>query len=339
LGVADALRPYVGVPDGIRVRDGASGTQLAHLPLGRWIEQRHGAPYWVVHRHDLHAALLQAAAAEPSITLTRGFAVDAIAADDRAVAVATVSAGDAVTGRALIGADGLWSTLRERIFATPPPRLMGKAAARSVVPIANAPPQVSTRDTTIWLMPGAHVVHYPVSGGSALAIVAIVADDEPGDHGWGAPIASDWITRRLPPCAGPLRDLLGVAGAWRKWTLHTLAPTYAWARGRIALLGDAAHPVPPFLAQGGALALEDAAVIARAIHDSTHDMAMAFRRYESARRPRALKVAAASARNGVIYQFAGSARLARDLALRITPPGFMMSRYDWLYGWRCLDTL
>lgn len=332
LGIAEVLRPHVGVPDGIRVRDGGSGAELAYLPLGTWIKARHGAPYWVAHRQDLHAALLEVASAEPRITLTTDFAVSEVATDDSRAAVATET-GRTHTGRALVGADGLWSAVRERVFHTAAPRFAGKCAARSVVPLAHLPPQLRAQEVGIWLFADAHVVHYPVSGGANLAIVAIV-DDPHAEPGWSAPIPPTWVEERLPPRANLLRDLIAAPSTWRKWALHLLAPTFGWTEGRVALLGDAAHPVVPFLAQGGVLALEDAFVLAATLHASGDDVIAALKRYEQMRRPRALRVAEASRQNGRIYHLSGPLRAARDLALRTIPSSLMMARYDWLYGWR-----
>jgi 2-polyprenyl-6-methoxyphenol hydroxylase-like FAD-dependent oxidoreductase len=331
LGVARALRAHVGVPEAIRVRDGASGAELARLPLGRWIEKRHGAPYWVAQRRDLHAALLQVARAESRIALSMGFAVAEVAANADRVAVADGS-GHAWTGRALIAADGLWSAVRPRIFLTEAPRFAGRSAARCVLPLGLLAPELTRQETGLWLFPDAHVVHYPVSGGTELAVVVIV-QDEHDDEDWSAPVPPAWVEQRLPACAPPLRELVATARTWRKWALHTLPVPQSWTRGPIALLGDAAHPVVPFLAQGGVLALEDAVVLADALKGQD-DVAWALKWYERRRRPRALRVADASRRNGAIYHLSGGLALARNLTLRMLPPQRLMARYDWLYGWR-----
>jgi 2-polyprenyl-6-methoxyphenol hydroxylase-like FAD-dependent oxidoreductase len=333
LGVSDALKLHVGVPEAIAVRDGGGGHELARLPLGRWIAERHGAPYWVVHRSDLHAALVAAARAEPLIALSTDTAVAGVAATNDAVAVASAS-GAAWTGRALVGADGLWSAVRGSLFATSAPRFAGKSAARSVVPLVNVAPELQRPEVGIWLFPDAHVVHYPVSGGSALAIVVIVADTLGGGEDWSAPVTPQWVAQRLPACADALRGLVATPQTWRRWALHTLPPLATWTRGPVTLLGDAAHAIVPFLAQGGVLALEDAVVLAEVLQQSGTTAADAFQAYERRRRPRALRVANASLQNGRIYHLTGLPATARDLALRTLPPALVMSRYDWLYGWR-----
>jgi salicylate hydroxylase len=330
LGLADALKPHVGVPEAIAVRDGTSGAELTRLPLGRWIAERHGAPYWVVHRGDLHTGLVQAARAEPLIALSTGATVTEVAAETDAVAVATAT-GETWTGKALIGADGLWSAVRAAIAPGCVPQPAGKSAARSLIPLSEVPPQLRTAEVGLWLFADAHVVHYPVSGGAALAIVVIVADAQGGED-WSMPVAPQWVAQRLPPCAPALHELVAAAPAWRRWALNTLPPLPAWSRGPVTLLGDAAHAIVPFLAQGGVLALEDAAVLAETLEGRAP--ADAFRLYERRRRPRASRVARASLQNGRIYHLSGAIAQARNLVLRFRAPERLITRYDWLYGWR-----
>jgi 2-polyprenyl-6-methoxyphenol hydroxylase-like FAD-dependent oxidoreductase len=332
LGAFETLRPHAGVPEAIRVRDGATGEELARLPLGDWIAERHGAPYWVAHRGDLHAALLHAARAEPLVALSMDFAVTEVAADAERVAVAAET-GRTWTGRALIAADGLWSRIRAQTFQTGAPRFAGKSAARSVLAMDDVAPELRGSETGIWLFPDAHVVHYPVSAGTELAVVVIVAD-ELGDDDWSAPVLPVWVQRRLPRCAEPLRDLIAQAHTWRRWALHTLPVPRNWSRGRIALLGDAAHPVLPFLAQGGVQALEDASLLADALHRFGEDDPRALAWYGRRRRARAARVARASRLNGRIYHLAGVAAGARNQVLRNVSAQRLMARYDWLYRWR-----
>jgi salicylate hydroxylase len=333
LGVAEALRPHVGIPEALSVRDGRSGVELARMPLGRWIAMRHGAPYWVAHRRDLHAALLQTVRAEPLVALSMGFDAAEVASDVAHVAVASPN-GQAWAGKALIAADGIWSPLRKLMFNAAAPTFCGKSAARSVIPIDDLPEDFHRPETTIWLFRNAHVVHYPVSGGEEMAVIVVLDDrHEIGD--WNAPVPPSWVQQKMPECAEALQALILQARAWKQWALHTLPVPQQWSRGPIALLGDAAHPVLPFLAQGGVMALEDAMVVAEAMRRYPHDVAAALKWYQRQRRPRTLRVARASRRNGRIFHLSGPQAAARNLVLRRVPAQRLMARYDWLYGWRC----
>jgi salicylate hydroxylase len=185
----------------------------------------------------------------------------------------------------------------------------------------------------VWLAPGAHVVHYPVAAGAQIAVVAIVPDNRMTDD-WAA--ANDWsaLEPHLTAFAPALRTVLATAPEWRRWALFETDPLAHFAEGRIVLAGDAAHPMFPFLAQGGVMALEDALVLAEMLAARRDDPAGALKAYESARQPRVNAVVAMSRQNGRIFHLAGPAALARNLAMATLPAARLMARYDWVYGWR-----
>ncbi len=330
LGVAGVLEPMAGVPEAIRVHAGRTGRMLATLPLGGWIAARHGAPYWVAHRGDLHGALLTAAAAEPRITLRTGFALSALMQDERGVS-ATSAAGDRVHGAALVGADGLWSSVRQCLFPAHAPRFAGATATRAVI-AAGAAGTLAMPAVGLWLTPGVHVVHYPVRGGAEIAIVVIAAEDWQG-RDWDVEADAARLMARLGGFHARLVEVLAGVRDWRKWALHGLPALPTWSVGRATLLGDAAHPMLPYLAQGGVLALEDAVVLADCIAAPAHDTAGAFRAYESLRRARAGRVQRASRRQGRLYHLPPPLSWGRNAVLRAAPARALMAGYDWLYGW------
>lgn len=332
LGVAEHLAPAVGVPDALVVRSGASGARIVELPLGLEIAARHGAPYWVAHRADLHASLEAVARASAKVAIEPGVEAIAYRCGEDGVEVET-RPGRRIAGRCLIGADGLWSNVRREVFGRAEPRFAGACAARAVVDSALIPADLRGNRSGIWLMPGAHVVHYPVRAGRETAVVVIYPGGRQAE-GWASPLAADLVRKALGRVAPALAALIDAVGTWRSWSLNALAVPPALSRGRVALLGDAAHPTMPFLAQGGVLALEDAVVLARELALTPHDDAGALARYAAARRPRAVDVVDAATRNGRIYHLSGAAAAARDLVLRLTPPSRTMARYDWVYGWR-----
>ncbi len=331
LGVAARLEPHASRPREIIVHQGATGRILTRMPLGEWIETRHGAPYWVVHRRDLHKALLDAVVAKPLIEMTTGFAVTDVTARDDHVDVRN-AAGTILRGPILVGADGIRSRVRAAVSPDARLKFSGKTASRTLLP-AEAAHALGAAEVGVWLAPGAHVVHYPVEAGQKTAVVAIVPDDRMTDD-WAA--ASDWasLAPHLAAFSSTLMDALATAPEWRRWALFEANLPPRLARGRIALVGDAAHPILPFLAQGGVMALEDAVVLAHAVAAEPRDPAHAIAAYVAARRERVDAVVRTSRQNGHIFHLAGPAALARNFALAAVPAARLMARYDWVYGWK-----
>jgi salicylate hydroxylase len=331
LGAADLLRSSAATPDALRILDATTGRELARLPLGRWIAERHGAPYWVAHRQDLHAALVARVRAEPLVQISLGAEISAGKSDD-AFALASTPDGRGWSGDALIAADGLWSGLRASLFGARGLRFTGKCAARAVLPIDAVPDRLHRTEVHLWLAPGAHIVHYPVRAGHEVAIVAIF-DDAQATENWSTPADPSWVRDRTAKFPRALRELLAQPDTWRKWSLYALDARPPYARGRAALLGDAAHPVFPFLAQGGVLALEDAVVIADCLARSPGDVPRALAEYQRQRRARVARVTRASRLNGQIYHLSGLFAQLRNATLGALPAERLMARYDWLYGW------
>ncbi|MBY0559661.1 FAD-dependent monooxygenase [Hyphomicrobium sp.] len=333
LGVAEFLEKAIATPDVLSVRDGATGRELTRLPLGRWIAERHGAPYWTAHRRDLHIALRARAAAEPRITVTRGTEIVSFASE-RAGVRAITAHGETLDAGLLVGADGLWSALRDEINGSKAALIpVGKTAFRSVAPAEDLPSDLVPNAVHIWLSPGAHAVHYPVNGGRDIALV-VIADDPLRVEGWDSPAVADAVKLKVRLFAEPLRTLVNGAANWRSWSLYRMPPLDRWTSGRAALLGDAAHPVLPFLAQGAVMALEDAVTLARSIASRKGEIETALAEYEQARRTRVAKVAEASERNGRIYHMQGAMALARNATMKLASPNRVMAGFDWLYGWK-----
>ncbi len=334
IGVAPRLKPHVGRPRALRIRNGTTGRDIAALPLGDWLERRHGAPYWVAHRRDLHAALLDTALSLSPITIETDAGVTHIAPIHDGI-TAHLATGGQRTGRALVAADGVWSALRTAHFAAPQPAFAGKRAIRAVLPAAAVAIPDAASETGVWLRPDAHIVHYPVRDGSEIAVVGIF-DEAEASRDWSRVVAPDGITRRTTAFAAPVRALFAEAVEWRAWALHRLDPLPAWTSGSVALLGDAAHPMLPFLAQGAVMALEDAVTLAACLAriSAMSEIPSALANYAGLRQRRAARVQAASRDNGRIYHLHGAMARARDLTLRLAPPERIMARYDWLYGWR-----
>ena len=337
LGFADRLRPHVVEPQAVRVLNAKNGREIVRIPLGDTAAQRYGAPYWIIHRGDLQAVLSAAVAQELDISLKLGMRMEDFVTHPNGV---TVSARSGTTawnefGHALIAADGLWSMSRERLGFREPPRFSGRVAWRALVPAAEVPPEFREPMIHLWLGADAHLVHYPVKGGKVINIVVITADDWNAE-GWSEPASRIDLLPRLTAArwAPQARALVRLPEAWLKWALFERRPLMNWTQDAAALLGDAAHPMLPFLAQGGAMAIEDAVVAAQCLARRPDDAAAALRTYAAIRRGRTRRVQRQAARNGQHYHLKGVSAMVRNAAMGVMGGEHLLRHYDWLYDWR-----
>jgi salicylate hydroxylase len=331
LGVASQLEPLVGVPRSININSATRGKNLQTLPLGAWIEARHGAPYWVAHRADLHSALYASASKHSNITIETGVGVTSARNRNDCVTIET-SDRRTIDATALIAADGLRSTVRSEYFDASQPHPTGLAAARAVVPASSFAIPWAHDCTGVWLLPGAHIVHYPVRGGRDIAIILIFSDVTGGDE-WSSLFTASAVAALNLPLHASIATPLRAVPEWRRWSLVTRTPLKAMVQGRIALLGDAAHPMLPFMAQGAVMSLEDATELATCLAANSADTVAALARYQDLRLARCRRVAETAKRNGQIYHMAGASASARDLVLGLLPGPRVMAGYDWLYGY------
>jgi salicylate hydroxylase len=332
LGVIERLTPFALRPKALRIRRARDGATLAVMLLDD-AERRWGAPYLVVHRADLQRALLEAIAREPGIKLQTGAAVAGFASSENSVAIA-IEQGVVrlkAAGDCLIGADGVRSFVRQRLGADSA-RFSGRAAWRATVDAARAPDAMRREETTLWLGRKAHLVHYPLCGGAIVNVVAIVDEDfcPDGADFRSSPGEPGLLEARFSRWAEPARKLLRVAPEWRKWPLFDCKPIASWVAGRVALMGDAAHPMLPFLAQGAAQAIEDARALGEVLTRG-QNIETSLCAYQEARCPRAARVQRESRRQAKIYHLGGPRALLRDMALRALGPQKLLARYDWLY--------
>jgi salicylate hydroxylase len=329
------LRQQAVAPPRLRVRDGADGSELAALEFGGGFARRYGAPYLTMHRADLQAALL-AAACEAGTRLHTGCRVQGAQERPDAISVATGS-GKVVEGDALAAADGLWSALRGAVAGDGPPQPTGHLAYRGLARQEDLPAAQRSGEVTVWLAPRMHLVTYPVRGGEWLNAVCVVQGTQPGDpRHWDHAASRSQLDAALGPVCGAVRERIAAVADWRLWVLHARAPVASpdqLAKGRIALLGDAAHPMRPYLAQGAGMAIEDARELQRVLSVADEvviDVPTALRRYALNRCERVARVQERSERNGTIFHATGALRVARNAALRTL--GARLLDQPWLYG-------
>ncbi|MGU3537116.1 FAD-dependent oxidoreductase [Methylobacterium sp. A54F] len=330
LGLGAALRRAATEPSGVVVRALATGREIGAVALGQAAGARYGAPYYVVHRADLQTILLDAVRARPRIRLMVGRDLVGLSETAEGVTLSLESGArsETVAADLAVGADGLRSRVRGHLDGRP--LSQGRMAAwRAIVPREAAPEALRGGATGLWLGRGRHVVHYPILGGDRLNVVAIVPERQ-GDEDWGRLGEPAVLRAQFRDAAPDLADLLGLPDSWLVWSLAERRAARPMARGRVALLGDAAHPVLPFLAQGAALAIEDAAVLARCL---AAPMPEALAAYAAARGPRVRRVQRAARSNGRTYHAGACLGFARNLVMRRLGPDGMRDRYAWLYGW------
>ena len=329
-GLREILRNKGARPLQIRISDGWSGRLLNRVPLGEVAERRYGAPYKVFHRAELQEALLQKAQSLPQITISTGFRVDRFDQHDDHIIVQGAN-GKQEHGRLLIGADGVWSNIRTQIHPHIKPTFYGKSAWRTIVPRESAPSPFNRLETGLWMAPDAHLVHYPVKGGESINIVAVISE-QLDSKSWSNPGQASDLLRHFTDWHESPRYFLQTAKGWQKWPLYDLSAIPHWREGRVCLLGDAAHPPIPFLAQGGVMAIEDSFVLAEQLAQYGEDHVSAFAAYEKQRRARAYRVMDTAHKLGKIYHMKGLMRLARNGVLTAKKPEKLLASYDWLYG-------
>jgi len=333
LGLGAALRRAASEPPGVTVRAMTSGRTLGTIPLGATHRETFGAPYYVIHRADLQTVLLDAVRGRSGIRLLMGRDVVGLAetADDVGLTLESHGGARSETFAAdlAVGADGVRSRLRGHLD-TAPLRPWKAAAWRALVPREALPPDFDYDATGLWLGRDRHVVHYPIRGGSHLNVVAVVPE-RAGTDDWGQLGETAVLRARFPDAAPPLAALLNQPDSWLVWSLVDRPAAKPLARGRLALIGDAGHPILPFLAQGAALAIEDAAVLARVL--GTAPVPEALSAYAEARRGRVGKVRMAARANGRSYHAGPLVGRVRNAVMRRLGPAGMTRRYHWLYGW------
>ena len=334
LGVLDALEPHAYAPERLRIWSGVSGEQIAHVALGAFLKQRHGNPFWVIHRGDLQRVLLEKVTQTSGVTVQLATEVQDLAATPYDN-LACIFQNDGQTGKlnckALIGADGVWSKTRQLVPGHMNAQFSGQVAYRATVPIDQVAHKW-TRDSGLWLKKNSHLVHYPVRGGRELNIVALV-EEAWKDQSWSTKANKEAVLHVFKDWPTEVRNLVATPQSWLKWALCSVDASGPWSHGHLALIGDAAHAMLPYMAQGAAMAIEDAAVFAKCLPLQVENIPAALRSYERLRKSRAARIQGVARRNAKIFHFSGPTAFARDTVLRMSKPEKLAARFDDIYGW------
>ena len=336
LGLREAMERVVCVPLGREFRLWSTGQRWRSFDLGETAVQRFGAPYWMVHRGDFHAVLLDAVRKADPEAIHPGSACVGFE-QDAGRATIRLANGETATGDVLIGADGVHSKVRQQMFGDGRAEFTGIMVWRGLVPMERLPDHQQQLVGNNWLGVGGHVVTYPLRRGEILNFVAAIERDDWRVESWTEPGTTEECLRDLAPWHEDVKTIIRNIDTPFKWALLGREPLDHFAEGRVCVMGDASHPTLPFLAQGANMALEDAIIIARCL-DAFDDVPEALRHYEQARLARTAAIVRGSSDNTKRFHnpALGDAAGAAAYVDREFQPEKVAQRYDWLYEYNAL---
>lgn len=333
-GLLDKLQRVATAPGRLQVRSATNAAVLGELRLGQAMLKRYGAPYLTVHRADLHSLLLQAVLQTSAVVQTN-CALQSFQQNAQSVSLKTAQGLEDFD--VLVGADGLWSNTRQQLLNDGPPRRTGHLAYRALVRQRDLPQQLRNQNIIAWLGPSMHAVQYPVRSGEWLNIVVFIHGEVPDDfQNWDHSANAVGLSAAMQESCASLQNLMQAIPDWRLWVIHdrpAIEGVHQMTQNRVALLGDAAHPMRPYLAQGAGMAIEDAAELGLELKEVTiRDASAALQQYAATRWQRNARVQARALRNGQIFHATGLTRWGRDAAMKMM--GEQLLDIPWLYGCR-----
>jgi 2-polyprenyl-6-methoxyphenol hydroxylase-like FAD-dependent oxidoreductase len=330
LGLIEPISALAVFPNNLIMLDSISGEEVTRISLGEAFRKRFNYPYALIHRADLHNVLLDACRKSNRIRLDAAQKVVKVDDAGGSVTVKTESGKD-YRGAALIGADGLWSTIRQMVVGDGKPKPAGHITYRAVLPRSEIPEKYRWNDMGFWAGEKVHFVLYPLRTGELYNLVAVFHSDR-YEEGWDSFGDPAELHERFAKTCEPVRALLNKIESWRMWVLCDRPPIKEWSRGRITLLGDAAHPMLQYLAQGACMAIEDAVCLAGKAVENDGDYAAAFQAYQQARYLRTGRVQIMARIYGEFYHAGGVAKELRNLMLGSRTPQDAVAGMEWLYG-------
>jgi 3-hydroxybenzoate 6-monooxygenase len=330
LGVTDEINRFAVFPENLMMLDSVTGQEVTRISLGNEFMARFGYPYAVIHRADLHRVLLAADQQEQLIELRPATRIEAVQEGAGGIDVRT-DKGEHHSADALIGADGLWSTIRPLIVNDGKPIVSGHIAYRAVLPTSEMPERLRWQSMVLWAGEKVHLVHYPLRGGYLFNLVAVFHSNR-YEEGWDTFGDAEELHQRFAGTCAEVRTLLGKIESWRMWVLCDRRPVKEWSRGRMTLLGDAAHPMLQYLAQGACQAIEDAVCLADSVEEAGGDFAAAFQAYQAARYLRTARTQVMARVYGEVFHATGVVRELRNNMLGGRTQTDSLDSMEWLYG-------
>lgn len=336
LGVGDTARAMAIYVDQLRLMDALTAEEICHIDLGPAFRERFGNPYAVIHRGDLHGVFLKACQDHPRIALRTSAEVLRYSQDGNSV-TAFLASGESLRGMALVGADGLWSNIRKQVVGDGPPRVSGHTTYRSVIPTEHMPEDLRWNAATLWAGPKCHIVHYPLKGWKAFNLVVTYHNDAPESVA-GKPVPEEEVFAGFHHVHPRAQSIIRHGRDWKLWVLCDRDPVENWVDGRVALLGDAAHPMLQYFAQGACMAMEDAVCLAHMMEAYPGTVESALDAYCTQRRLRTARVQLQSRAIGEhIYHPAGAHAALRNAIMSAKTQEQWRDTLAWLYGGNGLD--
>ena len=331
LGVTEDIDKTAVYPHNLIMHDALSGEQLIKVPVGsEAFRQKYKFPYGVIHRADIHGAFLNACRRSPLVTLSASQKV--VGFEDRGDSVVVnCESGASFEGELLVGCDGLWSKVRSQIIGDGKPRVSGHIAYRAVIPTPKVPEHLRQDNVVLWGGPKTHLVHYPLRRGEVYNLV-VVFHSSRYEEGWDTYGDPGELRERFQGQRPNVLEFLAMVNEWKMWVLCDREPIKGWSKGRVVLLGDAAHPMLQYLAQGACMATEDAVVLANKLEAARGDHAAAFQGYEQERYLRTARVQLTARFYGEVYHAMDVRRDLRNALLKAATPEGAMNGPGWLYG-------
>lgn len=329
LGLTEAINRVAFFPPGLGMNDVRTGEKVVRVPLGDIARATYGFPYGVIYRADLHQVFLDACRAQSQVTLRTDARVESFTQTPDAVSVQLAS-GETLQAAALIGADGMWSRIREAVVGDGKPRVSGHIAYRAVLKREEVPAHLWSDDVTLWGGEKTHLVHYPLRRGELFNLVAVFHSTR-YDEGWNTFGDTAELNERFALACPQVRELLGKIETWKMWVLCDREPVKNWTDRRVTLLGDAAHPMLQYLAQGAGQAIEDAVVLREALRFTRDNVLEAFQKYQQARYLRTGRVQLTARFYGDIYHAAGVQRELRNQMFQSGTESAGFAGLKWMY--------